>query len=236
MTWQSLTCFSLLAVAATAAPVSGRVDLRDSKDPAVRKGLDMSGVVVWLEPMHTVVPAALADQRARMLQRDKKFTPHVLAIRAGTLVDFPNFDPIFHNAFSNYSGQLFDVGLYPPGTSRSVRFGRPGLVRVFCNIHPNMSAVILVLGTPYFATTQGDGTFRIDDVPPGEYMLRVFHERAGEPALNALSRVITIGDGPLLIPALSISESGYLAVPHTNKFGHDYHTPPDEGGLYPAAR
>src|SRR6202044_1888521 len=106
-------------------------------------------------------------------QKGKMFMPHILPVMAGTTVDFPNLDPIFHNAFSSYSGQIFDVGLYPPGTSRSVRFTREGVVRVFCNIHSSMSAMIVVLATPYFAVTGRDGSFALPDVPPGEYTLRV---------------------------------------------------------------
>lgn len=234
MTWRSLIFFSLGALA-YAAPVTGRVELRDSLDAAVRKGLDYSGVVVWLEPVRAVATPKTA-LKARMVQRDKTFSPHVLVIQTGTLVDFPNFDPIFHNAFSNYNGQLFDVGLYPPGSSRSVRFGRAGVVRVFCNIHPNMSAVIVALDTPYFAVTQKDGTYRMDNVPPGEYRLHVFHERATDAVLKVLGKLVTIAGEPLVVSPLSISESGYLAVPHTNKFGHEYHAPADENGLYPAAR
>jgi plastocyanin len=239
MTWRLHICFSLLlGAAAVAAPVTGRVELRDSKDAGARKGLDYSGVVVWLEPTAPTLAATepRPGLKARMVQKDKTFTPHVLAVERGTIVDFPNFDPIFHNAFSNYNGRVFDVGLYQPGTSRSVNFGRAGVVRVFCNIHPNMSAVIVVLSTPYYTTTQKDGTFRIEDVPAGEYRLRVFHERATDATLSQLSRVLTVAAGPLVVPALPISESGYLAIPHTNKFGHEYHTPPDEGGLYPAAK
>ncbi|MEP6961949.1 MAG: hypothetical protein ABI995_07720, partial [Acidobacteriota bacterium] len=146
--------WSVTAVALLAGPVSGRVELRDSQDPAVRKGLDYSGVVVWLEPINAALPTRRTGLVARMDQRNKTFVPHVLAVEAGTLIDFPNSDPIFHNAFSNYNGELFDVGLYPPGSSRSVRFGRTGIVRVFCNIHASMSAVIVVLNTPYYATTQ----------------------------------------------------------------------------------
>ena len=110
--------------------------------------------MVWLLPADGVAGAARcrSGKHARLIQKDKTFTPHVLAIETGTTVDFPNYDPIFHNAFSNFSGQLFDIGLYAPGSSRSFRFQRSGMVRIFCNIHPAMSAVILVVDTPYFAS------------------------------------------------------------------------------------
>lgn len=236
MTWPLLICFSLGSVLLTAAPVLGRVELRDSKDPAVRKGRDYSGVVVWLEPMPPLLTPTRRDLKARVDQRNKTFLPHVLAVEAGTRVDFPNSDPIFHNAFSNYNGEIFDIGLYPPGKSRSVRFSTPGVVRVFCNIHPEMSAVILVLASPYYSTTKRDGTFRIENVPAGEYRLHVFHERATEETLSALGRVIRVGEEAQTTAPIAISESGYLAIPHKNKYGHDYHPTSDQGGMYPAAR
>jgi plastocyanin len=234
MIWRSLTCFSLLAPVSFAATVSGSVMLRDSRVEAVCKHADYSGVAISLLPLNRLAGQP-EPRRFRMLQKDKMFMPHVLPISTGSTVDFPNADPIFHNAFSSYSGQIFDVGLYPPGTNRSVRFTRPGVVRVFCNIHPSMSAVVLVLDTPYFATTAADGSFHID-APAGEYQLNVFHERATEASLNALSRRIAVGETPLQIPAIAISESGYLLAPHKNKYGKDY--PPGAGNdsLYPGAR
>ncbi|MEI9811439.1 MAG: carboxypeptidase-like regulatory domain-containing protein [Acidobacteriota bacterium] len=99
-----------------------------------------------------------------------------------------------------------------------------------------MSAVIVVLDTPYFGVTQKDGTFRFANVPAGEYRLRFFHERATEDSLNTLDRMVAVGAEPLMLPPVTISESGYLAVPHTNKFGHEYHAPPDDAGAYPAVR
>jgi len=170
-----------------------------------------------------------------MLQKNKTFTPHVLPVLAGTKIDFPNDDPIFHNAFSTYSGQIFDVGLYPPGTSKTVRFQRSGIVRVFCNIHPTMSAIILVLSTPHFATTPHDGSFRLD-VPPGTYELSVFHERATEQTLQALSRRVVVGPEGLRLPPIVVSEAGYLVAPHKNKYGHDYAPPPDDKTFYPGTR
>ncbi len=219
-------CFSLAALPLGAAIVKGRVELRDSRDPAVRNRTDFSGVVVSLRPVSA--PAApMGAKHATMLQKNKTFTPHVLAIPTGSMVDFPNSDPIFHNAFSSYSGQIFDVGLYPPGTSRLVRFARAGIVRVFCNIHSSMSAVIVVLPTPFFAVTKRDGSFEIADVPPGEYDLTVFHERSTEAVLQALGRRITVGGDGVSLPALGISEAGYLSIPHKNKYGRDY--PPEMG-------
>jgi plastocyanin len=237
MIWRSLICFSLIAGGcAVAATVSGRVGLRDSKDVQVRKKMDYSGVVVWLEPVNGTPPEATGAVAVRMTQKDKTFTPHVLAIRTGTTVDFPNFDPIFHNAFSNYDGKTFDVGLYPPGSSRSVRFNRPGVVRVFCNIHAAMSAVIVVLNSPYFATTRKDGSFEIPSVPAGEYRARVFHERATQATLDALERRVSVAEGAIALAPISLSETGYLPLPHTDKFGHAYHSAPDDGGTYPAVR
>jgi plastocyanin len=237
MIWVLPTCFRAGALAlvfltatVSAATVAGRVELLSSHDPNVRKHTDYSGVVVWLEPLSgtPVIPASAG--RAQMVQKNKTFSPHVLAILIGTVVDFPNFDPIFHNAFSNYNGQIFDIGLYPPGTTRSLAFRREGVVRVFCNIHPTMSAVIVVLKSPYFVTSGKTGGFQIADVHAGSYRLHVFHERAAEQTLAALTRTVEVGDGPLELPAIQISESGFLELPHKNKFGKEYPPVTDTGG------
>jgi plastocyanin len=208
--------------------------LRDSRVDAVNKKKDFSGVIVSAERVNGPGPE-LIPRHAVMLQKNKMFTPHMLPIVTGTVVDFPNADPIFHNAFSSYSGQIFDIGLYPPGTSRSVRFARPGVVRVFCNIHPSMSAIILVLNTEYFATTAKDGSFELN-VPPGEYDLKIFHERATEQMLAGLSRRIVVTDQPQRIPPIDVSEGGYLLAPHKNKYGKDYVAPADDQIVYPGVR
>lgn len=237
MIWRSLTCFSLIgfaAAAATGATLSGTVVLRDSRVAAVNKQNDFSGVVVSAQPVNAEPPAPPAAH-ATMVQKGKMFTPHILPVMAGTTVDFPNLDPIFHSAFSIYSGQIFDVGLYPPGTSKSVRFTRPGVLRVFCNIHPAMSAIILVLNTPWFLKTTKNGSFEMD-VPPGEYELSVFHERATEAALSALSRRIVVPEQGLRLPPIVVSEAGYLVAPHKNKYGRDYSDPPDDQIYHPGMR
>ncbi len=234
MTLRWLICFSASLLPLSAGSVSGRVELRDSRFATVRNHQDYSGVVVALIPVENTAPPAPRNH-AVMLQKDKTFSPHVLAVQAGSLVEFPNADPIFHNAFSSYNGQVFDIGLYPPGTTRSVKFARPGVVRVFCNIHASMNAVIVVIASPYFATTRPDGTFKIGDVPQGEYNLTVFHERASEAALAQLNRKITVGPDGVSLPDIVISEAGYLSIPHKNKYGHDY--PPDSGDpAYPGSK
>jgi len=154
--------------------------------------------------------------------KNKTFVPGVVAARAGSKIQFPNLDPFFHNAFSNYEGQVFDVGLHAPGSTREVTLRRPGVVRLFCNIHPTMSAVIVVVDSPWFATSNAKGAFRIADVPSGEYKLHVFYERALPNVLEALGRSISIGADELTLPPITISDAGYLASPHKNKYGKDY--------------
>lgn len=239
MTWVWHISSRLLAAAAVVVPsvaasVTGSVVLKDSHLASVRKGRDYSGVVVWLLPA-SGAKTHVDGKHARLIQRDKTFTPHILAVETGTTVDFPNYDPIFHSAFSNFSGQMFDIGLYPPGTTRSIRFQRSGAVRIFCNIHPTMSAVILVVDTPYFAVTARDGQVRIPDVAPGEYRLKIFHERAGDESLRRLERNVTVGTQDLALPPLEISESGYLPAPHKNKYGKDYLPASGDGLFYPGA-
>ena len=205
--------------------MSGRVEITESKDH--------SGVVVWLEPLSGKAPET-APQTATMAHQHKTFTPHVVALRTWSKVRFPNLDPFFHNAFSNYDGEMFDIGLHPPGSSREVIFRRPGVVRLFCNIHPTMSAVIVVLDTPWFAVSNAQGTFRITELPPGEYRLKLFYERALPETVEKLERTVTIGPDDLNLPDLHISEAGYVVPLHKNKFGKDY--PPIIVDQYPGGR
>jgi len=168
-----------------------------------------------------------------ILQRGKKFDPHILPIEAGTSVDFPNLDPIFHNAFSNFDGQIFDIGLYPPGQTKTVKFDRSGVVRVFCNIHPSMSAIILVLNSPYFVVSDRRGHYKLDNVPAGSYTIHFFYERATPETLNALTQRIAIVNDTCA-PPIRISQAGYLPVAHKNKYGQDYPPASDDVTGYKA--
>jgi plastocyanin len=219
---------AVLSAQAYASTVTGSTRLIQSSDSVVKKRKDQSGVVVWLTSAEEPAPHVLR-KHAQMLQKDKRFSPHILAIQTGTSVDFPNLDPIFHNAFSNYDGQIFDVALYPPGSSRTVRFDRPGIVRVFCNIHPSMSAIIVVLNSNHFTTTDRDGHYSLPNVNPGQYQLHFFYERATPETLAKLTQNIVVGDDakPLEVATATISEAGYLPITHKNKYGQDY--PPNAG-------
>ena len=178
--------------AAASASIFGRVEVsRESASAAGRPrvaALGMAPAVEAPERRQTVVyleeaprPAFDEPERAHVVldQKNETFVPHVLAITVGTTVDFVNSDRMYHNVFSLSKAKRFDLGRYPTGQKKSVRFDRPGLVRVFCELHSQMSAFVLVFAHRYFAVTQPDGSYRLDDVPPGNYTVVAWHE--GEP-------------------------------------------------------
>jgi plastocyanin len=141
-----------------------------------RSGPDRQLSVVYLEEAPQSAFPEPAPGRATLDQRHQAFVPYVLAISAGTSVDFPNNDRTYHNVFSYSKAERFDLGRYGKGHSKSVRFDRPGVVRVFCDIHSHMSAFILVFAHRYFAATGTDGSYRISDVPAGTYNLAVWND------------------------------------------------------------
>jgi len=214
--------------------VTGAVEITNSQEPGVRKNKNYSGVAIWLVPVGKPAPAA-PPRREQMLQKNRHFVPHVVAIPVGGTVDFPNLDPIFHNAFSNFSGQPFDTALYAPGTSRGETFKVPGIVRVFCNIHPTMSAIIAVVPTPWYAVTGATGKFSIANVPAGDYELHIFHERSLPENVKFLERTITVPEVGLTLPLIPITETGWIATPHMNKYGHQYPPVASDGSTYPGA-
>jgi len=178
-----------------------------------------SGVVVWLTPLDSG-PPRLPVIHPRLVQKNKRFEPHLLVIPVGTAVDFPNEDPFFHNVFSLYKGKRFDLGLYEAGSSRTVRFDRPGVSFIFCNIHPEMSAAVVALETPYYAISNSAGEVTIRDVPRGRYQLAVWYERSSPEALSQLAQHVSVPSAS--VPALEISEVLAAGVPHKNKYGQDY--------------
>ena len=158
------------------APVLPRPSVEALGQPLPPGAPDRRRSVVYLE---TAPQGAFEDSErphAVLDQRNQTFLPYVLAIPVGTTVDFPNRDSTYHNVFSLSKTQRFDLGRYARGASRSVRFDRPGVVRVFCEIHSHMSAFILVFAHRYFATTDAEGRYRIGGIPPGEYRLVVWYD------------------------------------------------------------
>src|SRR5919108_3569268 len=140
-------------------------------------GDPFANVVLYLDDASLRATDSQPDPVPVMRQHDEHFIPHVLPIRVGTTVAFPNDDPIYHNVFSLSRARTFDLGRYPRGESKSLRFGSIGVVQVFCHIHADMSAYILVLPNRYFVTPDSSGHFTIDGVPPGEYRFVAWHER-----------------------------------------------------------
>lgn len=193
---------------------------------------DASNVVIWLKPVSQDEPkpaAAPVSGRVQLIQHHKSFQPHVLVVPVGTLVDFPNRDPFFHNVFSLFDGKRFDLGLYEAGATNSVRFDRMGVSFLFCNIHPEMSAVVVAVGTPYFGTSDRSGNVSITKVPDGKYELHVWYERSLPEDLKALTRSVVISDGSRSLGEITVSENPSFSTAHKNKYGQDYTTPPSPG-------
>jgi plastocyanin len=204
-----------------AALVQGRIELLNPKLKLRNGKGDASGVVIWFEGAGNGLSKAPHPRRT-LIQKDKRFSPHVVAIPAGSEVDFPNQDPFFHNVFSLYNGRRFDLGLYASGETRPVVFSRPGISYIFCNIHPQMSAVVVALDTLLFGVSELDGQFTINDVPEGKYRLQIWHERSDPEQLAAQSRPVQVTGSRLDLGVIRLDEQGYISRPHRNKFGEDY--------------
>ena len=197
----------LLPVAAGADVLSGTVTTK------VRAGASPSAIVVYAEPLAGSAPAAPA-KAYEITQKNKSFTPRVLGVPVGATVTFPNDDEIFHNVFSLTSGQAFDLGLYRAGASKSRTFTSPGVVRVFCNIHPQMTALVVAAATPWITTAAADGAWRLE-LPAGRYRVTALSERAAP----VTAEVSVTGTATA---ALALDESAFVVAPHNNKFGKPY--------------
>ena len=159
--------------------VARRPDVNGLGMPPPRNTTPRRQSVVYLEVAPREAFEGASGNRATVDQRGEAFVPHIVAVVAGTDVDFPNSDETYHNVFSLSPVGAFDLGRYAAGRSKSVRFDRPGIVRVFCDIHSHMSAFVLVFGHRFYAVTAADGRYRLDDVPPGRYTVTAWHERFG---------------------------------------------------------
>jgi plastocyanin len=202
-----------------AADIAGRVELLDkegARSPA-------AGAVIWVPGVRAAGTPAAAP---RLASKEKRFDPHVLAVPRKSTVVFPNLDKIFHNVFSRSPGNEFDLGLYRGGKSRDFEFAAPGLVRIYCNIHAEMAAYVMVLDGAAFATADEQGRYHIADVPDGRREVRVWHERAGE---TSASVVVA---SPVTRHDLVLDGSGHREQPHRNKYGEEYPPATDDADRY----
>jgi plastocyanin len=232
-----------------ATTVRGRVEVEGAAVTGKTRPGAIPGTVVWLTP----IPASGADAGAatplspagppagppatlRLVQKNKSFEPHILVVPAGSLVEFPNRDPFFHNVFSLFEGKRFDLGLYEAGTSRMVRFDRPGISYIFCNIHPQMSAVVITLATPLYAIANRDGQISLAHVPYGRYILHVWSEGMGPENAQPLTREIAIEENASSLGLIRVPEANGRHMAHKNKYGREYDDPTPENSPYEQQR
>jgi plastocyanin len=209
--------------------VTGRISYYGSANPP--RGIS---AVVWLVPTGQQANNTLAPQPldAVLRQKNKAFEPHLLVVTKGSTVQFPNLDPWFHNVFSLFNGKKFDLGLYEAGTSRTVHFDREGVSYIFCNIHPEMSAVVVVVPSPYYAAATKDGEFSITGVPPGRYMLHVWSENSLPESLEAMSREVELNGTTHSVGTIRVHVTDSANTQHKNKYGQDYEPPSPGNPVY----
>jgi plastocyanin len=177
--------------------------------------------VLWLNPADTRVAPPEPQGNYTLLQKNKMFTPHLLVVPVGSTVMFPNADPFFHNVFSLFDGKRFDLGLYEAGTSKAVVFSREGVSYIFCNIHSQMSAVVVAMATPYYAVADVDGVFRLHNVPSGKYEMHVWIEGKRQPMLDQLAKIVRISGESSDLGKILIDDQP-VPPTHLNKFGQPY--------------
>ncbi len=219
--WLRAIVLSLILISnASAHEVFGTVEVILKGD---KKKPDLSTVFVYLEPAvgNFKTPEDIIKRNYTMATKNKQFTPRSLAVPVGAGVQFPNFDSIFHNIFSVSAPNRFDLGLYKGGASKTQVFQQPGIVKVFCNVHPQMSATIVVAGTPFYTLADRQGNFTLGDIPIGSYQLRAYSDE-GQAMKN-----ITAGDKEVQVK-LTIDGRSFKKARHKNKFGKDYSTDENE--------
>ena len=224
----TLTAAGLAIACALIAPPAAGGDVRVTVSVLTpdRKTVPGAGAVVWVVDPAAAKQAA-ATARPKIASKKKRFDPHVAVVPEGGTVEFPNLDGIYHNVFSLSEKARFDLGLYRNGASRTMTFESPGPVKIYCNIHPQMAAVLVVIDGGIWAQAGADGVAVLRHVPPGKATVRAWDEKGGE--LSAAVEVPTDGAVPL---AISLDGSGWRETGHKNKYGKDYPPPEDDEDRY----
>ncbi len=233
-----LSTATIRSHAQTTTTVHGRVEVVGRVN-GKSKHSSIPETVVWLTPLPgtsseipSIPPTATASPNLRLVQKNKSFDPHVLVVPAGSMVEFPNRDPFFHNVFSLFEGKRFDLGLYEAGTSRMVRFDRPGISYIFCNIHPEMSAVVITITTPFYAISNSEGQLSLASVPVGRYLLHIWSEGMGPENAQPLTREITIAENAASLGVIRVPETTGQSMAHKNKYGREYDEPTPDSSVY----
>lgn len=213
----------------TPTPVPGEVRVSVTVTGADRKRGPAPNAVVWLPGSAAPLGAPPGDAalRARIASQAKRFEPRILAVPAGTTVDFPNLDRIFHNVFSLSPNAKFDLGLYRNGASRPMTFEAPGLVRIYCNIHTQMAAFLLVVDGKIHGQTGPDGTVLLTGIPPGRHGVRVWDEKGGD-----FTGSVDVASGRTASLTVALDAASFKETPHKNKYGKDYPPPDDDDNRY----
>jgi plastocyanin len=226
-----ICCVNPIGAQESAAPVRQAeviATLAPMHSDSVHRAEKTPPAVIWLNPWHAVATRSVTPGNFTLLQKNKMFSPHLLVVPVGSSVAFPNADPFFHNVFSLFDGRRFDLGLYEAGSTRSVVFSREGVSYIFCNIHSEMSAVVISLATPLYGFADPQGVFHLKDVPDGDYDLHVWIEGQKQSALDRLThRVHIVGE---VADLGEIRSEGPDKQQHLNKFGRPYE--PDTNPIY----
>jgi plastocyanin len=228
---------------ASTATVHGRVQVTGAEGSGKKRheAISIPKTVVWLTPSvitdgdgaqsvpHSIAPNA---PPLRLVQKNKSFEPHILVVPAGSAVEFPNHDPFFHNVFSLFEGKRFDLGLYEAGSSRMVQFDRPGISYIFCNIHPEMSAVVITLATTLYDVSTPSGQVTLAGVPYGRYVLHIWSEGMGPENSQPVTREVTIAESNVSLGAIRVPAVNGQNMAHKNKYGRNYDEPIPNNSIY----
>jgi plastocyanin len=192
----------------------------------LRRGKRLPGddSVAWMDDMRANFASGA---RLKIAQRKKQFEPRVSIVSTGSTVDFPNYDRVFHNVFSLSTPKSFDLGLYRKGKSKSVRFDNPGLVQVYCNIHPHMAAFLMVVDSARHSAADSQGIITLRGIPPGPQKIQGWNSRGGMWARN-----VTVRPGRTTPVSVRLDISSWREVPHLNKHGKEYPPPDDDDFRY----
>jgi len=221
-------CSAVAAAAQQSFDVTARVQPPHPPGSAKQHDSGIPQAVLWLKPLTpgvAIAPTIPPRGGYTLLQKNKMFSPHLLVVPAGSVVMFPNADPFFHNVFSLFDGQRFDLGLYEAGKTKAVTFSREGVSYIFCNIHSEMSAVVISLATPLYSVADTDGGFHLHAVPPGDYEMHLWVEGEPQALLDRWVQHVRISPSNRNLGTIML-DSLAGPVQHENKFGQPYDRDP----------